>query len=52
MMSEISKLRAISSKLEEVAFAICSSRAELDANQPAMMIESLISGPDCFRFEC
>ena len=36
-MSETSKLSAISSKLDEVAFSICSSRAELDANQLAMV---------------
>lgn len=36
-MSEISKLSAISSKLEDVALAICSSRAVLDANQLAML---------------
>ena len=36
MMSEISKLSAMSSKLEDVAFAICSSKALLEANQPAM----------------
>ena len=35
-MSETSKLSAISSKLDDVAFSICSSRAELDANQLAM----------------
>lgn len=32
-MSEISKFNAISSRLEPVARSICSSRAELDANQ-------------------
>lgn len=36
-MSETSKLSAISSKLDDVAFSICSSRAELDANQLAMV---------------
>ena len=36
MISETSKLSAISSKLDEVAFSICSSRAELDANQLAI----------------
>ena len=33
MMSDISKFNAISSKLEDVALSICSSRAELEANQ-------------------
>ena len=33
MMSDISKFSAISSKLEDVALSICSSRAELEANQ-------------------
>ena len=36
-MSEISKFSAISSKLEDVALSICSSRAELDANQLDML---------------
>ena len=37
MMSEISKFNARSSRLDDVAFAIWSSRAELDANQLAML---------------
>lgn len=38
MMSEISRFSAMSSRLEDVALSICSSRAELDANQPAIMV--------------
>ena len=37
--SDISKLVAISSKLEDVAFSICSSRTEVpDPNQLAMLM--------------
>lgn len=37
-MSEISRFKAMSSKLDEVARSICSSRALLEvANQPAMV---------------
>ncbi len=39
-ISEISKLRAISSKLEDVARSICSSRAELEPNQLAILLDS------------
>lgn len=37
IISEISRLAAMSSKLEVVAFSICSSRAELETNQPAIV---------------
>lgn len=38
IMSEISKLMAISSKLDDVAFSICSSRADVpEYSQPAML---------------
>lgn len=37
IMSDISKLVAISSKLDDVAFSICSSRADVpEYSQPAM----------------
>jgi hypothetical protein len=36
--SEISRLVAMSSRLEEVAFSICSSRGEAEVNQPAIFI--------------
>lgn len=48
-MSDISRLSAISSKLEEVAFSIWSSNAELDANQPAMMGSCLESTASCVQ---
>lgn len=56
MVSEISRLRAISSKLEDVAFAICSSKAVFEANQPAMMkpqdfglhLRSVLEPDSCF----
>ena len=39
MRSEISRLVAMSSKLEEVAFSICSSKAEVpEVNHPAMAL--------------
>lgn len=38
MISEISRFKAISSKLDDVAFAICSSRAVLDANQLVILL--------------
>jgi len=39
IMSEISRLEAISSKLEDVALSICSSRADVpEYNQPAILI--------------
>lgn len=38
MESEISRLRAMSSRLDEVARSTCSSRAELDVNQPAIIL--------------
>ncbi len=38
-MSEISRFSAMSSRLEAVALSICSSRAELDANQPAILVQ-------------
>lgn len=41
MTSEISRLSAMSSRLEDVALSICSSRAELDANQPAIIANSV-----------
>ena len=37
IVSDISKFRAMSSKLEEVAFSICSSKAEFDPNQLAIL---------------
>jgi hypothetical protein len=39
--SEISRLVAMSSRLEEVAFSICSSRGETEVNQPAIFIHGL-----------
>ena len=36
IVSDISRLSAISSKLDDVALAICSSKALLEANQPAI----------------
>jgi hypothetical protein len=36
--SEISRLVAMSSRLEEVAFSICSSRGETEVNQPAIFV--------------
>ena len=36
--SEISRLVAISSRLEDVAFSICSSRGEAEVNQLAIFV--------------
>lgn len=38
-MSDISKFRAMSSRLDEVAFSICPSRPEFDANQLAILLQ-------------
>jgi hypothetical protein len=41
--SEISRLVRISSKLDEVAFSICSSRTEVpEENQPAMVLVQVV----------
>ena len=44
--SDISRFRDRSSRLDEVAFSICSSRAEVDVNQPAM-----VTKPDAAQSE-